>query len=143
MIYKRRSLQASYQLSLTSIAAAFEAFALCATGCTFFIGNSFYAHETKPKSRPPILFHGRNVRCFTLFKAKKEKFMRVSPHLMFTLSILIICRDAGVQICRKGVNQLGGWRYDTEIVVTARTKRCVRHIIAAKWRLSPPCHPLA
>ena len=56
------------------------------------------------------------------------------------LSILIICRDAGVQICRKGVNQLGGWRYDTEIVVTARTKRCVRHIIAAKWRLSPLCH---
>ena len=94
-----------------------------------------------------MLFHGRNVRHFTLFKAKNESFRRISPHLTFTLPILITCRDAGVdhlvEICRKGVNQLGGWRYDTEIVVTARTKRCVRHIIAAKWRLSPLCHPLA
>ena len=103
----------------------------------------FYALETWPKNRPPMLIHGRNVRRFTLFKAKNESFVRISPHLTFMLSILIICRDASVQICRKGVNQLGGWRYDTEIVVTARTKRCVRHIIAAKWRLSPLCHPLA
>ena len=147
MIYKCRSLHASYQLSLTSIASASEAFALCATGCTFFVGNSFYALETWPKSRPrpPMLFYGRNVRRFTLFKAKYENLIRISHHL--TLPILITCRDGSVdhlvEICRKGVNQLGGWRYDTEIVVTARTKRCVRHIIAAKWRLSPLCHPLA